>query len=66
MTILKSTQILADSTESFEQAIAQGVGRFARTVKHVRSASVNNLSVTVKDGVIDTYRVNMQITFEVK
>jgi flavin-binding protein dodecin len=66
MTILKSSQILSDSTQSFEDAVANGVERFAKTVNHVRSASVNHLSVTVEDGKIDKYRVNMQVTFEVK
>jgi len=66
MTILKSSQILSDSTESFEDAVANGVERFAKTVQHVRSASVNHMSVTVEDGKIDKFRVNMQVTFEVK
>ncbi len=66
MTILKSTQILSDSTQSFEHAVANGVERFSQTVKHVRSASVNHMSVTVKDGTVDKFRVNLQITFEVK
>ena len=66
MTILKSSQILSDSTQSFEEAVANGVEHFAKTVKHVRSASVNHMSVTVEDGKIDKFRVNMQVTFEVK
>lgn len=66
MAVLKSSQIMSDSTQSFEHAIANGVERFSKTVKHVRSASVNHMSVTVKDGDIEKYRVNMQVTFEVK
>ncbi len=66
MTILKSTQIMSDSSQSFEDAISNGVERFGKTVKHVRSASINHMSVTVEDGKIDKYRVNIQITFEVK
>ncbi len=66
MAILKSTQILSDSDTSFEGAVADGIERFSKTVKHVRSASVNHMSVTVKDGKVDKYRVNMQVTFEVK
>ncbi len=66
MSIMKSTQIMSDSSQSFEHAIANGVERFGKTVKHVRSASVNHMSVTVKGGEVDKYRVNMQITFEVK
>ena len=66
MTIMKSSQILSDSSKSFEHAMSNAVDRFSKTVNHVRSASVNHLSVTVKDGKVDKYRVNMQITFEVK
>lgn len=66
MAVLKSSQILSDSTQSFEHAIANGVERFSKTVKHVRSASVNHMSVTVKDGEVDKYRVNMQVTFKVE
>lgn len=36
------------------------------SVNHVRSANVNNQSVVVKGGKITNYRVNLQITFEVK
>ncbi len=66
MTILKSTQILSESGESFEDAVSNGVERFSKTIKHVRSASVNHMSVTVDNGKVDKFRVNMQITFEVK
>lgn len=66
MAIMKSSQILSDSSQSFEHAIANGVERFSKTVKHVRSASVNHMSVTVKGGAVEKYRVNMQVTFEVK
>lgn len=66
MTIMKSTQILSDSSKSFEHAIANGVERFGKTVKHVRSASVSHMSVTVKSGAVEKYRVNMQVIFEVK
>ncbi len=66
MAIMKSVQILAESEVSFEAAIAEAVNRMTDSVKHVRSANVNNQSVTIKDGKIDKYRVNLQITFEVK
>lgn len=66
MAIMKSVQIMAESDTSFEAAIAEAVERMTKSVKHVRSANVNNQSVTVKDGKIDKYRVNLQITFEVK
>ncbi len=66
MAIMKSVQIMSESTKSFEDAIETAVDRMANSVNHVRSANVNNQSVVVKGGKITNYRVNLQITFEVK
>ena len=66
MAIMKSVQIMSESTKSFEDAIAVAVDRMSDSVNHVRSANVNNQSVVVKGGKITNYRVNLQITFEVK
>lgn len=66
MAIMKSVQIMSESQVSFEKAIENAVERMSDSVKHVRSANVNNQSVVVKDGKVTTYRVNLQITFEVK
>lgn len=66
MAIMKSEQIMAESTKSFEDAIATAVGRFDKTVRGLKSANVNNMSTTIKGGKIATYRVNMQMTFEVE
>lgn len=66
MAIVKSVQIMSESKKSFEDAIAVAVERMSDSVNHVRSANVNNQSVVVVDGKITHYRVNLQITFEVK
>lgn len=66
MAIMKSVQIMSESTKSFEDAIDEAVARMSDSVNHVRSANVNNQSVVVKDGKVTHYRVNLQITFEVK
>lgn len=66
MAIMKSVQIMSESTKSFEDAIEVAVDRMSDSVNHVRSANVNNQSVVVKGGKITNYRVNLQITFEVK
>lgn len=61
---------MSESTRSFEDviegAIERGVARMFDSVNHVRGANVNNQSVVVKDGKVTHYRVNLQITFEVK
>tara|TARA_R110000796_G_scaffold54291_5_gene126940 strand:+ start:59 stop:289 length:231 start_codon:yes stop_codon:yes gene_type:complete len=66
MAIMKSEQILAESTVSFEDAIQNAVSRFSRTVRGLASANVNNMSTTVKNGKIAAYRVNLQMTFEIE
>jgi hypothetical protein len=65
MTILKSEQILADSSESWQDAVESAVKRFSRTVRHVRSAYVNELSTVVEGGRVARWRANLQVTFEV-
>jgi dodecin len=65
MAIMKSEQILSESTKSFEDAMQSAITRFSKTVRGLASANVNNMSVTIKDGKIEKYRVNMQMTFEV-
>ncbi|MEQ9504702.1 MAG: dodecin family protein [Hyphomonas sp.] len=65
MAIMKSEEILAESSKSFEDAIQTAVSRFSRTVRGLASCHVNSMSTTIKNGKIDMYRVNMQMTFEI-
>lgn len=66
MKILKSEQILTESTKSFEDAIEMAVARFHKTVRGLKSANVNNMSAVIADGKVTAYRVNLQMTFEVE
>jgi len=65
MAVMKSIQVMSESGKSFEDAIENAIARTAKSVDDVRSANVNNQSVTVKNGKIDKFRVNVNITFEV-
>ena len=65
MAIMKSIEVLSESNKSFEDAIQTAVTRTAKTVNNIRSANIKNQKVTIKDGKIDKYRVNVKITFEV-
>lgn len=66
MAIMKSEEILAESTVSFEDAIQTAVNRFSKTVRGLASCNINNMSTTIRNGKIDKYRVNMQMTFEIE
>ena len=62
---MKSEQIMSESSKGFEDAIQTAVTRFSKTVRNLRSANVNNMSTVIKNGKVATYRVNLQMTFEV-
>ena len=63
MSIARVTEITASSTVSFEDAIAQGVARADKTLRHVEGAWIQEQKVIVRDGAIAEYRVNMKVTF---
>lgn len=66
MSVAKISEISASSTKSFEDAIAEGLKRFSRTVEGVQEAWVNEQKVKVSGGSISEYRVSMKVTFIVK
>ena len=63
MSVARVTEITASSTVSFEDAIAQGVARADKTLRHVEGAWIQEQKVVVRDGKVAEYRVNMKISF---
>jgi len=63
MSVARVTEITAESTKSFEDAINMGIARANKTLKNVRGAWVQEQKVTITNGKIDHYRVNLKITF---
>ena len=63
MSVARITEISSTSTESFEDAIRQGVSRATRTLRNVRSAWVKEQQVRVEGGRIVEFQVNLMITF---
>jgi flavin-binding protein dodecin len=63
MSVARITEISAESTKSFEDAIVQGIQRANKTLKNVRGAWVQDQKITVENGKIAMYRVNLKITF---
>ena len=65
MAILKVIEILSNSSKSWEDAAGNAVKEASKTVKNIVSVNVNNFSLTVKNGKVNEYRVNVKITFAV-
>ncbi len=66
MAVLKVIEVLANSNKSWEDATKNAVKQAAKSVKHVRSVYVKEMSANVNGDDITEYRVNVKITFEVK
>ena len=63
-TIGRVTEITAQSDTSFEDAIDSAIARANQTLRNVRSAWVKEQSISIADGQIAGYQVNLLVTFE--
>lgn len=64
MSVARVTEIIASSPKSFEDAVASGIKRANKTLKHIRGAWVRDQEVVVNEaGKITEYRVKMKVTF---
>ncbi|MCL9804830.1 dodecin family protein [Flavobacterium amniphilum] len=66
MSVLKVIEVLSNSSISWEDATAKAVEKASKSVKHIRSAYVQEQSAAVIDGKVTEYRVNVKLTFEIE
>lgn len=65
MSVAKVIEITARSPESFEAAIAEGIVKAGESVHNIREAWVQDQKVSVRDGQIAEYHVDLKVTFVV-
>lgn len=63
MSVARVTEITAESTKSFEDAVQIGIQRANKKLKNVKGAWIRDQKVIVGNGKITQYRVNMKVTF---
>jgi hypothetical protein len=63
MFVAKVTEIIASSSESFDDAVNKGIKSVGETLENVSSAWVKDLNVVVENGKITEYHVTMKISF---
>jgi flavin-binding protein dodecin len=63
MSVARVTELSATSETSFEDAVNQAVSRATQTLRGVQSAWVKDQNISIEDGKIKGYRVNLEITF---
>jgi flavin-binding protein dodecin len=66
MSIARVTELSATSETSFEDAINEPVARATKTLRGVEGAWVKDMNVSIDDGNIKGYRVNLEVTFQLE
>ncbi len=64
--MLKVIEVLSESEKSWEDATKKAVKTTAKTVKHVKSCYVQDMSAVVDNNEVTKFRVNLKISFEVE
>jgi hypothetical protein len=66
MSVIRVSEMLATSPESWEDAVGNGLARANKTIRHVRGIDVLGWKAEVKDEKIVEYRVHLKVAFEVE
>ena len=61
--VARTTEISARSEKSFDDAVRVGLQRATRTLRNVEGAWVKEQKVKVTNGAIDTFQVDLLVTF---
>ncbi len=63
MSVARITEITSTSEKGFDDAVASGIKRAAKTLKNITAAWVKDQQVEVKKNKISQYRVCLKVTF---
>jgi hypothetical protein len=66
MAVVKVIEVIAQSDESWEDAVTEALKEASKTVRNIKSIYVKDFQVIVEDDEIASYRVNTKISFLVK
>jgi len=63
MSVARITEISSSSKKGFDDAVEEGIKRASKTLRGITGAWVKEQKVSVKDGKVADYQVNMMVTF---
>lgn len=63
MSVAKVIEITSASSESFEDAIRQGIAKASESVRNIKGAWVSQQTVEVENGTIVEYRTDLKVSF---
>lgn len=64
MAIIKVIEVLAESTESWEDAAQRAVSQAAKTLHNIRSVYIKEQTAKVENDKIVEYRITAKISFQ--
>ena len=62
--VYKVIELVGSSTESWEKAASAAVQRASESLRDLRVAEVSELDMVLKDGVIQSYRAKVKVSFK--
>lgn len=66
MSVAKTIEIIAGSSEGLEEAIKSGIAKAAESVNGIQGAWVQDIKVEVADNRVTEWRANLKVTFIVE
>ena len=66
MAVVKVIEVMASSKVSWEDATKQAIERASKSLKNIRSAWVQDQSVTIEKGKVKEYRITLKLSFELQ
>lgn len=66
MAVAKIIELTSRSSQSFDDAVEQGLQKATDSVKNVQSAWIKDQQVIVDNGLISNYQVTLKVTFMVE
>lgn len=66
MSIAKVIEVIAESDDSFDDAVEAALEEASETVENIKSIWVENMTAVVEEGEIARWRVNAKVTFLVE
>lgn len=66
MSVARTTEITSSSKKSFDDALAEGIKRAAKTLENITGAWIKDQEVVIDNGKVKEYKVRMLVTFILK
>jgi flavin-binding protein dodecin len=64
--VVKVIELMSESSSSWEEAAQNAISEASKTLRNIRSIYVKELTASVENGKITSYRLNSKVTLELE